>query len=217
MTKRLLTVGILLITCLQLSGCFALLASGAAAGAMMAHDRRSTGAIVEDQSIELKAYRIISELDDENQAHISAISYNNNLVLLGQTSSATLRQAVEEQVARLNRVQRVYNEIQVSAPTSLMTRSSDSWITTKIKGEMLLTKALDPTRIKVITEDGVVYLLGIITQTEETAAVDIARHTKGVKRVVKMFEYLPETTPLNSAGVNHDDPTEKALLSSPEA
>lgn len=184
--QRLVLVGL----ALHLSGCAALVASGAAAGAFLAHDRRSTGTIVEDHSIELKVYKIIAQLDTREDSHLSAISYNNNLLLLGQTLTEDVRTQLEEQVRKISKVNKVYNEINLLPPTSLITRSSDAWITTKIKAELLLSKRVDPTRFKVTTEDGVVYLLGLIRSDEEASAVDVARRVKGVRKVVKLFEYL---------------------------
>lgn len=187
-TKICITVGL----CATLSGCAAVVAGTAATGIMVAQDRRTTGTIVEDQSIELKARQAVQQvLQNQDKAHVSTISYNNNVLLIGQAPTEELREKLEQSVKDVTKVNSVHNEIKVAAPTSLLTRSSDSWITTKIKSEMTLHKNLNPTRVKVITEDGVVYLLGIIMPNEEKIAVDIARHTKGVKRVVKVFEYLP--------------------------
>lgn len=187
-TKLCITLGV----CATLSGCAAVVAGTAATGIMVAQDRRTTGTIVEDQSIELKARQAIQQvLREEDKSHVSTISYNNNVLLIGQAPTEELRQRLETAVKDVTKVNSVHNEINVAAPTSLLTRSSDSWITTKIKSEMTLHKNLNPTRVKVVTEDGVVYLLGIVTPEEEKIAVDIARHTKGVKRVVKVLEYKP--------------------------
>lgn len=178
--------------CGTLSGCAAVVAGTAATGILVAQDRRTTGTIVEDQSIELKARQAVTDaLKEEEKAHVSTISYNNNVLLIGQAPTEELRQKVEQAVRDVSKVRSIHNEINVAAPTSVMTRSSDSWITTKIKSEMTLHRNLNPTRVKVITEDGIVYLLGIVKPEEEEIAVNIARHTRGVKRVVKMFEYLP--------------------------
>lgn len=179
---------------LSLSGCFALVATGAATGALVAHDRRTTGTIVEDQSIELKAYRTISGLEDDidDDSHVTVVSYNNNVLLVGQTPNANRKDAIADAVKDIPKIRKIYNEIQIASPTSLMTRSSDTWITTKIKAEMLISRDIDPTRIRVTTEDGVVYLMGIVRPTEEHEAVEIARRTSGVKKVVKMFEYIPD-------------------------
>jgi osmotically-inducible protein OsmY len=193
MMKKIARFLLLGIVCLQLSGCFAMMAAGATAGVLVAHDRRTTGTIVEDQSIELKAFRALSEMKDIlEDSHVSVHSYNNNVLLTGQVADESVRNAVEERIADISKIRRIYNEVTIAAPTSLMTRSSDTWISTKLKAEMLISSDVDPTRVHVTTEDGVVFLLGIVTPHEEESAVEVARHVKGVKKVVKMFEYLTD-------------------------
>ena len=172
-----------------LSGCPAIVAGGAATGVVLAQDRRTTGTIVEDQSIVFKAKKAISDqLTEEDQVHVTPHSYNNNVLLVGQTPTPEQRERIESAVRQVEKVQNVYNEITIDAPTSTMVRSNDSWITTKIKSEILLHKEINVGRIKVVTEDGIVYLIGILAPIEERIAVDIARHTKGVKKVVKIIE-----------------------------
>jgi osmotically-inducible protein OsmY len=156
----------------------------------MANDRRTTGTIVEDKSIQLKAIQAIQKAaNDDPDVRVSAISYNNRVLLVGQAPSPKMRAGIVKAVQKVDKVRQVNNEITLDEPPSMLTRSNDSWITTKIKSEMAVTKDLNPTRIKVITENGVVFLMGIVDQEEEMIAVDIARHTKGVTKVVKIFEY----------------------------
>lgn len=178
----------------MLQGCAAVVAGSAAAttGVMVAQDRRTTGTVIDDQAIEFKANRKLNTiLAEEPGSRVSIVSYNNNVLLLGQTPSEDARQRVEKAIRDVANINSLHNQIQVSDPLSITARSKDSWITTKIKSEMLLEKDFNPTRVKVITEGATVYLLGIVNPREEEIAVDIARHTKGVKRVVKMFEYMP--------------------------
>lgn len=180
-----LTVALLL-----LQGCAAVVVGTAATSAIVAQDRRTTGTIVEDKSIQLKATHAINEVIQDNpDAHVSAISYNNRLLLVGQVPSRKIRADIEKAAKNVRKIRQVHNEITLGAPTSLLQRSQDSWITTKVKSEMALTKDLNPTRVKVVTEGGTVYLLGLVNRQEEEITVDIARHTKGVKKVVKIFEY----------------------------
>ncbi len=184
--------GCVLGVCLVLNGCAAVVAGTAATGIMVAQDRRTAGTYVEDHSIELKARRAISRVvEEDDKSRVRVTSYNNNVLLLGQVTTPESIHKIETAVKDVTKVNAVHNEIKVSAPTSMLTRSSDSWITSKIKSAMVINKELNPTRVKVITEDGIVYLLGLVTPQEEEIAVDIARHTKGVKRVVKIFEYVP--------------------------
>lgn len=173
-----------------LQGCAPLVAGTAATTVMIAQDRRTTGTIVEDKSIELKALQAIADASQNDaQVHIAAISYNNRVLLVGQVPSQDVRTDIHQAIKKISKVKQIHNETVVGNPTPVLTRSSDSWITAKIKSEMAITKNFNPTRVKVITENGIVYLMGIIKPLEEEIAVDISRHTKGVKKVVKIFEY----------------------------
>ena len=173
-----------------LTGCAAVVVGTAATSAVVAQDRRSAGTIVEDKSIHIKTlYAIQQVIPDDPDSHVSAISYNNRVLLVGQVPTEELRTALEAEVRKIGKIRQVHNEITLERPTSLKRRSTDSWITTKIKSEMAVTLDLNPTRVKVVTENGVVYLLGIVTPLEEEITVDISRHTKGVHKVVKIFEY----------------------------
>ena len=185
-------LSILLITSF-LPGCAAVVLSTAATGVMVAHDRRTTGTIVEDKSIQLKATQAIQDVVQKNQqVHVSAHSYNNRVLLVGQAPTRRMKAQIEESVRGVEKIKHLHNEIVVSASTPLKTRSVDGLITTRIKGEMAVTKEFNPTRVKVITENGVVYLMGIVKRDEEEIAVDIARNVRGVTRVVKIFEYDPK-------------------------
>lgn len=173
-----------------LEGCAAVVASTAATSVMVAQDRRTAGTIVEDKSIELKALQAIVDASHQDpKVHVGATSYNNRVLLVGQVPSYQVRSNIENAVKKIDKIKQIHNEIVVNEPTNLLTRSHDSWITTKIKSEMTVTKDFNPTRVKVTTEDGIVYLMGIVKKPEEQIAVDIARHTKDVKKVVKIFEY----------------------------
>ncbi len=173
-----------------LPGCAAVVAGGAASSVIMAQDRRTPGTIVEDKSIQLKCMREINEVAEKDpNVHVAAVSYNNRVLLVGQAPNRKVRDEIEQSVKKVAKVKQLHNEIKIAEPTPMLTRSKDSWITTKIKGEMAVTQDFNPTRVKVVTEDGVVYLLGLIKKDEEYIAVDIARHVKGVKKVVKIFEY----------------------------
>lgn len=172
-----------------LHGCAAVVAGTSATGAIIAQDRRTAGTIVDDKSIQLKAKQVIEDVTrNDPDVHISAICYNSNVLLVGQAPTKRIRTNVAKEIRTINKVRNVHNEITLHSPTSMLTRSSDAWITTKVKSEMAVTQDLNPTRIKVVTEDGVVYLMGLVNEQEEDIAVDVARHIKGVKKVVKIFE-----------------------------
>ena len=177
-----------------LSSCVPLvLVGGAATTASVVHDRRTTGTIVEDQAIELRiksALRKDEEIAD--QTHINVTSYNAIVLLSGEAPSQTLRTRAGGIARGDKQARRVHNEIQIAAPSSAMTRSSDSWITTKTKTSLvgLDIKGFDPTRVKVVSENGTVFLMGMVYRKEADAIVARTQQVTGVQRIVKLFEYL---------------------------
>ncbi len=192
MNRLLITALISTLAIGTLNGCAPVVVGGAAAGANVAHDRRTTGTFIEDQSIELKAYSALGDAGDlKKQSHINVTSYNLIVLLTGETPTEAYRYEAQDVVSRIDRVRRVHNELSVAAPSSLMSRSSDTVITTKVKTSLFGVKleGFDPTRVKVVTERGNVYLMGLVTRAEGDAAAEQARNIGGVQRVVKLFEY----------------------------
>lgn len=189
---RLFTITLIVISqTLLLGGCAAAVGAGAAAGAAAFYDRRTTGTLIDDELIELKsidALRRDGELWD--QSHINVTSFNNIVLLTGETPNEPLRQRAAEAVSRLDKVRKVHNEIVVAAPSSMISRSSDTWITGKVKTLLFNAQKLDAARVKVVTENGIVYLMGLVTRSEGDSATDVTRQIRGVQRVVKVFEYI---------------------------
>lgn len=191
--KKKLIVLVLCVLIPFLGGCAAMVAGTAATSIVVAQDRRTTGTIIDDNAIELKAKQlIVQNFDETDDFHINVTSYNNHVLLTGQVPTSQIRTKVEVLVENLPKVASLHNELMIAPPISFLNRSADTWITTKIKSSMIFKRKLNPTRVKVLTENGVVYLLGIINHEEEKQAVNIARHTKGVKKVVKMFEFIAD-------------------------
>ncbi len=190
-TKKLLLTTIIAAQAALLGGCIAAFGAGAATGAAMAHDRRTAGTFVDDNLIELKAVGALQE-DKElwNYSHLNVTSYNNIVLLTGESPSEALRQRAAQTVANLQKVRKVHNEVVVAAPSSLVSRSGDTLITGKVKTALLNNKEIDATRVKVVTENGVVYLMGLVTQAEADTATEVARRVGGVQRVVRIFEYI---------------------------
>ena len=124
------------------------------------------------------------------EANISVTSFNGVLLLTGQVSSAGLIPIASAQVEPLRNVRKVYNELTVAGKTSLLARANDSWLTTKVKSAFSAAESSDPTRIKVVTENSVVYLMGLLTRAEADAAADIVKDIQGVQKIVKVFEYI---------------------------
>ena len=175
-----------------LPGCAAaLVGTGAVVGAASTTDRRSTGTMIDDEIVEFKAIDAIRK-DPQllEQSHINATSYNLIVLLTGETPSQELRGRATELIKTIPKVRRVQNELAIAAPSSMLSRSSDSVITGKIKTAILRYNIEVATRTKIITENGVVFLLGLLTRAEAEAATEAARKVSGVQRVVKMFEYV---------------------------
>lgn len=176
---------------LQLQGCAMAAVSCATTGVAMANDRRTTGTLIDDQATELKAMHAFSKNKPLwKQSHITTVCYNNVLLLVGQVESEELKQQAEEIASDFPKIRRIHNEITVGELAGLSTRSKDSWITTQIKAKLLTSKTVNPTRVKVVTENGVVYLMGLTTEAEELAATEIARAVDGVEKVVQIFEQI---------------------------
>jgi osmotically-inducible protein OsmY len=174
------------------SGCALLVAAGVATvgtGVAVSQDRRTGGMLVEDQNIESKSNRRISEKMGDN-AHVNVTSFNRNVLLTGEVSSESARKEIEQAVKSVEHVRNVVNEIAVTPVSSFTSRSNDALITSKVKGRFMDGGKFQINHVKVITEDSVVYLLGIVNADEAGSAVDIARSTNGVRKVVKVFEYM---------------------------
>ena len=174
-----------------LQGCFPLVAVGIGASAVMVADRRSTGAYVDDESIEWKAADTVRK-HFGTLNHVNVTSYNRNVLLTGEVQNDSARAEVERLVRGVANVRSVVNELVVGPASSLTDRSNDSLITSNVKTRFLNNARFSFNHIKVVTEAGVVFLLGLVTHPEGNQAAEIARTSRGVKRVVKVFEYVGE-------------------------
>jgi osmotically-inducible protein OsmY len=161
------------------------------AGASMATDRRSIGNQIDDQSIEVEAYNEITKnksLNDNTNLHI--ISVNGSALIIGQAPTAFLREQAVKIVNEINGVVRIHNQIRIGNITSVTTQTNDVWLTSKVKTALFSSDEVNGNDIKVITENGEVFLMGIASKKEADAAVNITRNISGVNRVFKAFEYL---------------------------
>ena len=173
----------------QLTACLPLLAGGAAAGGAVAADRRTSGFYVEDENVELKAFKKM-ETNLGEQAHVNVTSYNRNILLTGEVPDAAAKAKAEALIKEIENVRNITNEIAVAPKSSLSSRSNDTYLTTKIKTKFVTENKFQANYVKVVTENSVVYLLGIVTKAEADAATEIASNTDGVSKVVKVFEYM---------------------------
>lgn len=176
----------------SLGGCAGLLVGGAAVGVGVAHDRRTTGTVVDDQTIELKLYDALNQqLPPGN--HINATSYNGSVLLSGEVVSELARRQAETIVRDIDPpVREVYNELVIGPPSALSSRSNDALLTTKVKTAFFQINIpdFDPTRVKVVTEREVVYLIGLVRPNEADAVANVASQASGVRQVVTLFEYI---------------------------
>jgi len=196
----------------SLAGCAPLLIAGAASTALMASDRRSSGAQIDDEAIELRAAARLSEAMGD-RVHISVTSYNRQVLLTGEAPTEALRERAEQIVGRVDNVRMVVNEIGIASPTTLPQRSGDVLITGKVRASYVDASDLQANAVKVVTERGVVYLMGRVTQREAERATSIARQINGVQKVVRVFEIVtPED--LRQAGM--PAPTREAVAPAPQ-
>ena len=175
-----------------LSACAPLVLGGAMVGSvLMATDRRSSGAQVEDQAIELKAINRVREVVGD-RAHVSTTSYNRMVLLTGEVPNEADKAAVEQSVARIENVRSTVNDLAIAGNSSLTSRSNDTILTSKVKASFVDARDMLSNAFKVVTERGTVYLMGRVTEREATRAADLARSVSGVQKVVRVFEVVTE-------------------------
>jgi osmotically-inducible protein OsmY len=190
-TRTVQAVVLTSLAALTLSACAPLLVGGAATGVLVATDRRTSGAQLEDQAIELKSAKQISAAVG-NLGHINVTSFNRRVLISGEVPSANDKASVANAISTTENVQLVVNELTVGGNASLADRARDTLVTTRVKALLIDAKDLQSSAIKVVTERGSVYLMGIVTQREADRASDIASGTSGVQRVVRLFEVISE-------------------------
>lgn len=191
MIRRPLALGLACLTLAAplLQGCFTVAAVGMGTAAMIAADRRSPGIYVEDEAIE---WRFLSAMQADNRgAHVSGVSYNRRLLLIGEVPTDDEKRRIEEVARRVENIREVINELVVGPATSTASRGNDALVTSNVKARMLNNGGrFSVNHIKVYTENSAVFLMGLVTPAEGDAAVEVARSTQGVLRVVKVFEYI---------------------------
>ena len=192
LTRRLLLASLAAgVVASTLTACFPLVAGGIASGALLASDRRTSGAQLEDEGIELRAVSRLRNAFGE-RIHANVTSYNRQVLLTGEVGNVQDKAAVEQLVAKIENVQSVVNELGVMAGSSLGQRSSDTLVTGRVKAALIDARDLQFNAFKVVTERGTVYLLGRVTQREADRATEVARTTGDVLKVVRVFEILTE-------------------------
>jgi osmotically-inducible protein OsmY len=174
-----------------LTGCFPVAAVGVGAGALVLSDRRPTETFIDDEAIETRtANRVGEKFGDK--VHVNVTSFNRVVLLTGEVPSEAVKADVERIAADVPNVRAITNEVQIAGPSSFASRSNDVYITSKIKARFIDANKFQVNFVKVVAEAGTAYLMGIVTQREADAAVEIARTTGGVRKVVRVFEIISE-------------------------
>ncbi|WP_394172700.1 BON domain-containing protein [Thalassotalea litorea] len=187
MLKQLILISAMVCT---LQGCAVALVGAAAGGAIAYNDRRTLGAQVDDQAIEVKAYgRVRSEPLLEEATNVKFTSVNGHLLIVGQAPTQTLKDQIIGLVSDIPGVRKLHNQIRVGKLLNITSKGADSWLTTKVKTELMLDERVDASAIKVVTEDSEVFLMGLVNQQESQIAVDIVRNVYGVAKVYRAFEH----------------------------
>ncbi|QXI29472.1 BON domain-containing protein [Pseudomonas vanderleydeniana] len=178
--------------CLGLSGCSSVLTATRDGPINDDQGTRTLGSKIDDSVIETKVAVNVAKADPDLDAasHIVVSSYNGIVLLAGQTPREDLKAKAEQAASSVQRVKKVNNELQILQPSSFAARSNDTWLTSKIKTQMLTDNTIPGSRIKVITENGIVYLMGLVTQQEASRATNLVQGVGGVQKIVKLFEYI---------------------------
>ncbi|PLW70385.1 BON domain-containing protein [Pseudohalioglobus lutimaris] len=185
-TLTLFTLGLL-----SLGGCGSMLATMEMNTIEEDEGERTLGRLIEDENIETKALVNIHDANEDfDHTNIKVVSYNGYVLIAGQVANQALKDQATRVIKEVRGVRRIYNELEIAAPSSAMTRTSDTWITTKVKSFLLGNFDIEGTRVKVVTEDGVVYLMGLATPEEAERIAAEAADIGGVQKVVKLFELL---------------------------
>jgi osmotically-inducible protein OsmY len=176
---------------LSLQGCIFVVGAAAGAVAVSAvYDHRKVEQVTQDNNTNNKVIDKINAVPGlKENSHISVTTFNKVVLLTGEANTPEIRQQAEEAAHTVADITQVYNQLTIQGPSSSLSRTSDSWITTKIKTQMLATKGLQSGTIKVVTENGAVYLMGIVSRDQADTSVNIARQVSGVQKVVKIFQY----------------------------
>ncbi len=220
--QSVLTLALLATLTPLLAGCFPVAVVGVGAGALMAADRRPTETYLTDEGIEVRAsVRINEQLGDK--AHVNVTSYNRSALLTGEVFDDAARKEIEKIVSAVPNLKSISNETRIAGASSLASRSNDSYITSKVKARFIDANKFAVQHVKVVTESGTVYLLGLVTRQEADAAVEIARTTGGVQKVIRVFEVITDTRareldnpqPASPAPVSTSTPAAPSVPASP--
>ena len=187
LSKTLILIGIVTI----LQGCVTAAVMGVVGGATIANDNRSFGKFVDDNTIEFSAHtKLAQQPGISENTNLQVVSINAKVLIVGQAPNQYLKDLAIRTLNQVDGIEQIYNHIRIGNTTSITTRSNDIWLTSKVKTALFGSDKLDATNVKVVTENGEVFLMGLVKASEAEAAVDVARHIGGVNRVFKIFEII---------------------------
>ncbi len=226
MKSHLQKIFLLIFLCVTLQGCVILLGGAAvgAAGAAIIYDRRDMKTMVNDEKLSRQVLTALeSNAQIKQQCHIVVSTYRGVVLIAGQAPTQELKQTIDKIVKQETGKHRLYNEVTIEGPTSGLTRTSDSWITTKVKAKLIDTKGLKSGEFKVVTENGIVYLMGVVSKSQAQLATNAAKTVGGVQKIVTVFQYQrnvdPELSSIENANVaaeKHESNPPKAQMTAPK-
>lgn len=188
---RIRNISLTLLLCVLASGCASVLEATTDEPIQLHPGKRTLGAYIDDEQLETITKVNLNKANPELKAsHINVVAYNGIILLTGQVPTNELRAQAGTTASNIRNVRQVFNEIQVQGKTSILSRTNDGWLTTKVKTKLISSKELDGGRIKVVTENGIVYLMGLLSRFEADQAAQLASTTGGVQKVVKAVEYI---------------------------
>ncbi|PIE25422.1 MAG: phospholipid-binding protein [Neptuniibacter caesariensis] len=180
-----------LIMSVVISGCSDVISAGRKQPIQEDPGQRTVGSYIDDEVIETLSLVNLNKGSELMKAsNISVTSYNGVVLLTGQAPNEAARHEAEQIVSQVRKVRKIHNEIKISGISSAIARTNDTWLTTKVKSELLLNNTVDGTRIKVVTDSSTVYLMGLVSQQEAARAIEVVRNIAGVEKIVKVFEYV---------------------------
>ena len=189
--KSIVLVSLITVSSIMVTGCASIVGQTTNDPILSSPGLRTAGTVFDDELIESKILINLSKANAQvNQSHINVISFNESVLLVGQVPSQQASDDAEAIATQTRKVKKVNNELQIAGPTSFVIRSNDTYLTSRVKVALLTSESANPLRIKVITENATVYLMGLVTRDEAQAAVDEIVKISGVIRIVKVFEYI---------------------------
>jgi len=180
-----------LVYCFLVTGCVSLLDATSETPIEEHPGTRTLGTVVEDENIETKINVNLRKASETlKNSNIDVVSFNGVVLLIGEVPDTTSKQLEEKVASSTRKVRKVHNELKISGVSTWISRSNDAWLTTKVSSQMMTAENFPSSRVKVVTEQGTVYLMGLVTETEAEYAIEITRNIYGVEKIVKLFEYI---------------------------